>query len=96
MKRTLDVAAIVLTALLLLGFAGFLFFNNIIDANLPRGVHMTGLFRWVFYDVNTTEPLWVLLSPKVEAILLFVIKWSWPFLLWLVTFFRLKEKQVQG
>jgi hypothetical protein len=82
--------------LLLLGLIGFLFFNTIIDGSLPYGVSMKGLFRWGFYDTNTKESRWVLFSPAVEAILLIVVKWSWPFLLWLVTFFRLKEKQVQG
>ncbi|HEY4290574.1 MAG TPA: hypothetical protein VGN00_25915 [Puia sp.] len=82
--------------LLLLGFAGFLFFNNVIDKSLPPGVGMKGLFRWGYYDMNTKESQWVLLPSGVETILLFVIKWSWPFLLWFATFLRLKEKQVQG
>lgn len=82
--------------LLLLGFTGFLFFKYVIDKSLPPGVGMDGLFRWRFRNTNTKEDGWILLPPGVETILLFVVKWSWPFLLWLVTLLRLKEKQVQG
>ncbi len=82
--------------LLLLGFACFLFFDNIFGRSLPTGISSKGLFRWGFNDPETNRPRWVLLSPGVESILLFVVEWSWPFLLWLVTFLRLREKQVQG
>jgi len=83
-------------ALLLLGFTVFLFFNNIIGKSLPEGIGMEGLFRWGFIAPTTKVRGWVLLSPAVEVILLFLVKWSWPFLLWLATFLRLREKQVQG
>jgi len=57
---------------------------------------MKGLFRWGINDMGPKEAKWVLLPTGVETILLFVVKWSWPFLLWIVTLLRLREKQVQG
>jgi hypothetical protein len=79
-------------ALLLLSLLGSLFITKGVEANLPHGWHMYGLFQWSSYDEKNEQ--WVLLAPGTEKFLRLLIEYSLPFIFWVITYFRLKEKEV--
>jgi len=78
---------------LLLSLLGSLFIGKIIEANLPAGWQMENLFDWYRYD-KPGDGEWVRLPPATKEFLTGIIKYSLPFIFWIVTYFRLKEKEV--
>jgi hypothetical protein len=78
---------------LLLSLLGGIFMGKVIEANLPAGWHMENLFDWYQFDKSGGEQ-WVRLPGAMKEFLTGIIKYSLPFIFWVITYFRLKEKEV--
>jgi hypothetical protein len=68
------------------------FMTRLVAANLPDGWRLAGLFDWFRFEHK--EEQYVRLPRWITGILYALMFYSLPFLFWVVTYFRLKEKEV--
>jgi hypothetical protein len=69
------------------------FTDKVVNELLPAGWHPYDMLRW--YD-NPDTPIFrmVQLPAAVERLLILLIQYSFPPAFWVITYFRLKEKEV--
>jgi hypothetical protein len=86
---------IVKTAIVLfLGFLLLAFLEGyLLHQMLPNGDHQRGISSFVSY-VNSKPDKVVELSPMVDQVLIFLAKYAVAPFVWLVTYFRLTEKEI--
>lgn len=71
-----------------------LYANKGIEQHLPEGWHSYDLTRWIHNGDNMVSASLVTLPSTMERILIFLMQYSLPPLFWIITYFRLKEKEV--
>ncbi len=82
-------------SLLVLAFAIVLFFAKVLDPMMPDGGYYKGLTSYrIFEDGNFQHAKIVQLPEWIGEVLFFLLKYALAPLLWVVTYFRLKEKEV--
>jgi hypothetical protein len=69
---------------------------RIVMAFLPLTWDGGEFFYWHSFDPTGNYREIVVLPPAMENIIRFLLIYSWPFWLWLVIYYRLKEKEVRG
>ena len=86
---------IVKTAIVLfLGFLALAFLEGyLLHLFMPEGDHQDGLSEYVSYVNNKPDKV-VQLSPMVDEVVFFLGKYAIAPFLWLVTYFRLTEKEI--
>jgi len=65
-----------------------------IAEHLPDGWHPQDLMRWTNNTDNRMPASMVTLPDTMERILVFLMQYSIPPIFWIITYFRLKEKEV--
>lgn len=65
-----------------------------IAEHLPNGWHPQDLMRWTNNTDNRMPASMVTLPDTMERILTFLMQYSIPPMFWIITYFRLKEKEV--
>jgi len=65
-----------------------------IAEHLPDGWHPFDLVRWVHNQDNMDSSSLVVLPDIMEWILIYLMQYSIPPIFWIITYFRLKEKEV--
>lgn len=80
-------------AVLLFGLV-LMLFGTKIERMLPHGWRMRGLFEWERYDDIANGETRIYISFWIETILLNLLRFGLPVLFWVITYFRLKEKEV--
>jgi len=80
---------------ILLFWGGFIMFTDkVVNEHLPAGWHAYDMLRW--YDNPDNSPVFrmVQLPDTVERLLVILVQYSIPPAFWVITYFRLKEKEV--
>jgi hypothetical protein len=67
--------------------------QRIIDPTLPPGWHRQNFYNWIV-DWDTLRARGVRLSPTLGAVLGAMLIYGIPVVLWTVTYFRIKEKEI--
>lgn len=80
-------------SILLLCLLSTLFLSKVLNANLPDGWRLDSLFDWFRFDPAGAGE-WVRLPSSVGDTLSALAMFGLPFIFWVVTYFRLKEKEV--
>jgi hypothetical protein len=70
-----------------------LLFLKLVGAMLPAGWHYT-FFHWDQFDSSWKQLKTVRLPAWTDGILVFLLQYSLPFIFWIITYIRLKEKEV--
>ncbi len=81
-------------ALLLFWLVFVLFTDKAVTEHLPDGWHAYDMLRWYDNSDNTAVFRMVRLPEATERLLILVIQYSFPPAFWVITYFRLKEKEV--
>jgi len=81
-------------ALLLFWVIFILYVQKGIAEHLPNGWHPHDLVRWANNSDNMLPASMVALPNPMERILIFLMQYSIPPIFWIITYFRLKEKEV--
>jgi len=71
-----------------------LFASKGIGEHLPKGWHQYDMLQWIDDNRGTVNFRTVRLPESMEKLLIFMIQYSIPPALWVITYFRLKEKEV--
>jgi len=84
------------TAVSVLVFWGIfvLFAGKIVNNGVPEGWHTYDLVKWIDSKSNNTNFHFVELPLVMEKALILCIQYSLPPILWIIAYFRLKEKEV--
>lgn len=77
-------------------FMLWLFAARIVDTFLPKTWMTDDFFIWQKIDAAGNYDQRVELPPVMRTTIRFLLIYSWPFWLWLVSYYRLKEKEVRG
>jgi hypothetical protein len=81
-------------AILLFWVLFVIFMSKGIEDHIPNGWHSFDFFRWIDSTDNTVSYGMVTLPGSMEKILIFLMQFGLPPILWVITYFRLKEKEV--
>ena len=81
-------------AVLLVLLASVTFIMKGLQGHIPDPWRIDDLVRWVQYKNMFEQSGLIRLPGGIDKILGFLAKFAAPFLLWIVTYFRLKEKEV--
>jgi hypothetical protein len=82
-----------IVAVLLCFLGGIFVLNKAIETHLPAGWRLDNLFEWVQYPPGEETGV-VRLSGWIETALMILVRFSPPFILWVITWYRLKEKEI--
>lgn len=80
--------------LLLFWLVFVLFTDKVINEHLPAGWHAYDMLRWFDNPDSSAIFRMVQLPDAVERLLIFLVQYSMPPAFWVITYFRLKEKEV--
>ncbi|HET9055477.1 MAG TPA: hypothetical protein VFN30_01390 [Chitinophagaceae bacterium] len=83
----------VIVALLLWLFL-FMFVANILSAIMPDGNYFNGLTNWRLMNNGTVTNKVIMLPGWVETMVETLFKYGFAPLFWVITYFRLKEKEI--
>jgi len=83
-----------IVAILVLWLAFILFMDKALRELVPEGWHYDSPVQWISNNIQQGPTQFIRLRPSLERILIFLIQYSIAPFLWLVTYFRLKEKEV--
>jgi len=81
-------------AVLLFWLVFVLFTDKVVEEHLPAGWHAYDMLRWYDNPDNSALFRMVQLPDAVERLLIFLAQYSVPPVFWVITYFRLKEKEV--
>ncbi|MDO6435377.1 hypothetical protein Q4E93_32475 [Flavitalea sp. BT771] len=82
-----------IVTILLCWLVFILFMGKGLQEFLPEGWHYDTPLQWINFS-TPGPPQFVRLPPSLERILIFLIQYSIAPMLWFITYFRLKEKEV--
>ncbi|RTL59576.1 MAG: hypothetical protein EKK37_07355 [Sphingobacteriales bacterium] len=81
-------------AVLLVWLFLFLFVAKVLVPMMPDGTHLNGFTNWSLMN-NSEEPNKLVMLPKwVDTTIITLFKFGFAPLFWVVTYFRLKEKEI--
>lgn len=83
----------VIVGVLVVLFFSFLI-GKIFQDTMPQGVHYNGLTSWRLIQEGVDSYSVVRLPSWIEDVLVFVFKFALAPILWVTTYFRLKEKEI--
>jgi hypothetical protein len=82
-----------IVAVLICFLGGIFVLNKGIEAHLPSGWRLDNLFEWVQYPAVEDTGV-VRLSDWIETALMILVRFSPPLILWVIAWYRLKEKEI--
>ena len=81
-------------AILLFWVLFVIFMSKGLEDHIPDGWHSFDFFKWIDSTDNTVSHRIVTLPGLMEKILILLLQFSIPPICWVITYFRLKEKEV--
>jgi hypothetical protein len=81
-------------AVLLLMLVFVLFITEGVEKHLPDGWRINDLFQWTRASTLVGQRQWVRLPGWIDSLLWLLLRYCLPPLFWVITYFRLREKEV--